>query len=343
MSPDVHAYYILYISSVRNAKHRPAYAGKNQQTSGIISLSRMLLFRRLRPSSASTFLQIPTNPSPSHGHQRPRRISALYVTGDKANQTYVALTPYFDFKSRLGDGAADSASAVTALARLQANVRARRADKVDVPELMQLWSVFRDVQLRKVALERQRVRIADTLKTLNKTTDTEHDGVQKADMQRKLKADGSQLREDLKRLKENSYALEDRFVHRYLELPNELHPRTPCHAEPTLLHSRLEPRSGKARSDCNHLNGTEHLIEYNNAYEYYLLDEAAEFEFAASTYFADVFRSAGFVRTSAPDFCRSLLAEAAGLDTEHDLLTVIEDAGTQSDENDTEVYNYKLD
>lgn len=305
------------------------------------------LSRRLRPtttSSSSSSVSSHLLTAIISTCRTPRRhISAFYVTGDKANQTYVALTPYFDFKSRLGDGAADSPSALAAAARLHANVRARRRSTagsgapaaVNVPELLQLWSVFRDVQLRKVALERERVRVAETLKALHNQAkmkkDADEDDIEKtADLQRKLKADGVLLRDDLKRLKENSYALEDTFVHRYLDLPNELHPRTPCDPEdgPTILHSssrRVEADRTPAAPAGHHLAGTERLIEFRNAFEYYLLDEAAEFELAASAYFADAFCAAGFVRSSAPDFCRSLLAEAAGLDTDRDLLTVEED------------------
>lgn len=278
-----------------------------------------------------------------------RHISALYVTGDKASQAYVALTPYFDFKSRLAD--ADAAS------RLAANIAARQPatgggasagrHAVDVGQLLQLWSMFRDVQQRKAELERRRVQIADTLKAMTKTTAGTGSGDQPptaaaaADLLHKYRADGALCRDDLKRLKENSYALEDTFVHEFLALPNELHPRTPCARDvtepPTILHSHLSaPHDGRlASSDrgaVHHLSGRNgHLIEYHSPYCYYLLDEAADFELAAAAHFAARFRRAGFVRTSNPDFCRALVVEAAGLDGARELLAVLEDGDDDDD------------
>lgn len=258
-----------------------------------------------------------------------RHISALYVTGDKANQAYVALTPYLDFKSRLGDA--------DAIRRLTANIAARQTEArasggtpaIDIDQLLQLWSMFRDVQLRKADLERRRVQIADTLKAMTTASAGQSEPKQhQADLLHKYKADGVLCRDDLKRLKENSYALEDTFVHAFLALPNELHARTlsaadGCAEPATVLHSHLDAPTAGSRSPAG--ASTAHLIEYRSPYCYYLLDESADFELAAVAHFGSLFRRAGFVRTSNPDFCRALVAEAAGLDGDAELLTVVDD------------------
>lgn len=238
-----------------------------------------------------------------------RYISALYITGDKANQNYAILTPYFDFNSRLAESAEQA---------LHANIRQRRS-AVDVTQLLQMWQVYRDVQQKKANLEKRRVEIADTLKEMTRKGEPPAD----EDLQRKYKAEGTFVREDLKRLKEHSYHMEDLFVHQFLALPNELHPRTPIDQE-DVVHQHLSPPTDKLESCRDHLSRTD-LIEYHDPYCYFLRGEAAEFDLAVSFGFVDAFRQTGFVHFSNPDFCKSILAEAAGLDPAK-LLTVTDDA-----------------
>lgn len=234
-----------------------------------------------------------------------RHISALYITGDKANQNYAILTPYFDFNARLG-GASEL---------LETNLQSRRSN-VDLTQLLQLWDVYRDVQIKKSNLELRRIEIADTLKEM-----TKKGAVVDENLQRKYKAEGTFVRDDLKRLKENSYHMEDLFVHQFLALPNELHVRTPVN-EVDIVHSFGE-RPEQSESCQDHLNQTD-LIEYHDPYCYFLRGDAAEFDIALQFGFVDAFKSSGFLHFSNPDFCKSILAEAAGLDPAQ-LLTVTND------------------
>lgn len=235
-----------------------------------------------------------------------RPISALYITGDKANQNYAILTPFFDFKSRLDAISPES---------LHANIRSRRSS-VDLAQLLQMWQVYRDVQQKKSSLERRRIEIADILKEMTKKGKEVDE-----DLQRKYKAEGTFVREDLKRLKENSYHMEDLFVHRYLALPNELHARTPLDLE-DVVHSFLD-RPAQSGSSQPHLSASE-LIEYHDPYCYFLRGKAAEFDIDLLFGFVDAFRKSGFVHFSNPDFCKSILAEAAGLEP-NQLLTIKDD------------------
>lgn len=234
-----------------------------------------------------------------------RNISALYITGDKANQNYAILTPYFDFKSRLA----------VAPDVLQANINSRRST-VDLEQLLQMWEIYRDVQQKKFNLEKRRIEISDTLKEMSKKG-KEID----VDLQRKYKAEGAFVRDDLKLLKENSYHMEDLFVHRFLALPNAVHVRTPTDHE-DIVHSYLD-RPDKSTSCQNHLNRTD-LIDYHDPYCYFLSADAAEFDLDLLFGFVDSFKKAGFLHFCNPDFSKSILAEAAGLDPTQ-LLTVIDD------------------
>lgn len=224
-----------------------------------------------------------------------RHISALYVTGDKAKENYVILTPYFDFNQRLVVEATD----------LRRNVGARQI-AIDLDELDEYWQVYRDVQRKKAALEQRRIDIADALKKLQPTEDTPS--------VTKYKFEGTMVREDLKRLKEKSYQMEDTFVHKYLALPNRLHPRTPMGPNARVIDEYANNNINKnATNSKDHLS-YDHLIEYYNPTCYYLHGDAAEFDFWFPFYCSAHFKRVGYVQFSTPDFCKSIVPQAAGID-----------------------------
>lgn len=231
-----------------------------------------------------------------------RHISALYVTGDKAKENYAILTPYFDFTQRLVNEAAD----------LQHNISARQIHSIDLDELTEYWYLYRTVQLKKSALEQRRIDIADALKKIQPKSAGVNDGDDN-DLVTKYKFEGTMVRDHLKQLKEKSYHMEDVFVHKYLALPNRLHQRTPLQTEQIVGHEYTNGKS-KTSSTKDHLSYV-HLIEYYNRDCYFLLDTAAEFDLWLPLFCTGHFKRLGYVQFSTPDFCKSIVPQAAGIDS----------------------------
>lgn len=231
-----------------------------------------------------------------------RQISALYITGDKAKENYSILTPYFDFQSRLTENNTE----------LSNNIALRKLPN-NIDELYLLWDVYRNVQLKKKELENRRVEISSALKKIASDNNE--------DMIRKYKYEGTMVREDLKVLKEKSYHMEDTFVHKYLALPNILHLRTPTNGIPKIIFE--EPIPAENLQTKSHLSYT-NLIEYYDPNCYFLLEAAAELDLLISFYGVDRFKELGYVQFSNPDFCKSILAEGAGIQLDR-MVTVKED------------------
>lgn len=236
-----------------------------------------------------------------------RQISALYITGDKANDNYSILTPYFDFQSRLTENSTE----------LRNNVALRKLPN-NIDELYLLWDVYRNVQLKKKELENRRVEIASALKKIV--------GENNEDMTRKYKYEGTMVREDLKVLKEKSYHMEDTFVHEYLALPNVLHLRTPTNGMPKIIFE--EPIPSENLNTKSHLSYT-NLIEYYDPKCYFLLEAAAELDLLIPFYCVDRLKELGYVQFSNPDFCKSILIEGAGIQQDR-IVTVKEDNTDES-------------
>lgn len=233
-----------------------------------------------------------------------RNISALYITGDKAKENYAILRPYFNFRQRLAEQES-----------IQQNVTQRNLN-INVEQLYQLWEVYSDVQVKKRNLELRRIEIANELKKIT-SSDSSNEN-----LTRKYKTEGVLVREDLKLLKENSYHLEDTFIHEYLSLPNDLHQRTPAKTE-HILYTHLE---NAAATPKNHLDHKD-LIEYYDPSCYFLMSAAAEFDLELPNFCVDYFHNNDFIQFSNPDFCKSILVEAAGLQPEK-IISVKDDTDT---------------
>lgn len=137
-----------------------------------------------------------------------RNISALYITGDKANENYVTLQPYMDFNKTFGERQF-----------LEQSISSRGLD-IRLETVLSKYEKYKThhAQLSKVAEERERVT-----KRLKELTKSGSSAVQLEE----LKEHGKSLRNELKALKQTLYPIEDDFIHDYLHLPNLLHVQCP--------------------------------------------------------------------------------------------------------------------
>ncbi|XP_055902764.1 serine--tRNA synthetase-like protein Slimp [Eupeodes corollae] len=217
-----------------------------------------------------------------------RFISVLYLTGDKAKENYAPIAPYLEFQKRLDN-----------LSSFQNNI-SRRGLNVDLESLKNKYEHFLDLQQKKADLERAREEISKKIKELEKSSkDVSID---------ELKANGINVRNSLKALKESIYPVEDEFVREFLCLPNDLHKRCPQGTEDAIIYrSGLPPQNTSSAS--SHLIRTD-LINYVDRDCYYLLDNAAQFELDCTHLCRDLFVRSDFVSMTNPDFTRKVLMEA---------------------------------
>ncbi|EAT41395.1 AAEL006938-PA [Aedes aegypti] len=218
-------------------------------------------------------------------HWLPRRpySSALYITGDKAKEQYAPLVPYLDFQSKLSD-----------LEKLQQNLKLRRY-QLDFEQLKHQWDLYRSMELRKRDIEARRVELKEKI-SKSKCEDEI----------KQLKMQATLARDDLKNLKESSYAVADKFVAgTFLAIPNELHERTPAEHE-QMLHERSSSRKASPI-------GEEWLEKYDST-SFYMTEDAALMDLFLPMNCAGVLQGAGFVLFSNPDFARSVLVEASRVD-----------------------------
>lgn len=225
-------------------------------------------------------------------HQARRRISALYVTGDKAKENYAVLTPYMEFSKTL----IDEQDA------LRDNIAKRRLN-LNLDEVLKKYEVYRSKETLKADLELRRDEIAKEIKELQKTKQDE------SILQAK-KHEGVELRNSLKSLKEELYPIEDDFVHNFLKLPNGLCQKTPVD-ESRIIYRQGLPKS--IQEPHSHLDRKD-LIDYRDPTCYYLKKEAAHFDYYTPFNCVQRFLDSGYVQFVNPDFARTLLLEAASID-----------------------------
>lgn len=231
-----------------------------------------------------------------------RYVTALYVAGDKVALNYPGLRPYNDFNAKLQNKQ-----------ELEQNI-ARRKMKMNLNEIQLLWSTYLDITKKKSDLEQRRKDIVKSVTDV----DPQADGGEA--LIRKFKIEGAMAKNDLKSLKENSYAIEETFIHQFLDLPNDIHDRTPLEANRIYFSHSGQQIISDAE---DHLNKSNYL-KYHDPFCYFLRSDAAKCDLNLPFYCVDMFRSFGFIPFSNPDFIRTVLAEGAGVRVD-DLMTIEED------------------
>lgn len=211
-----------------------------------------------------------------------RNVSALYVTGDKAMENFAVLSPFLEIDVRMRN-----------FEEIKNNV-SRRKLPMNLEALKDEYEMFSAIEVRKKELENRRVEIAKLMK---------------AEASDGLKTQGKIVRDDLKKLKENSYYLEDQFIHNFLKIPNIIHEKTPNKKE--ILYTHLEKPNVKQPN-----RNLDELIEFYDPACYYMKGSASQFDLHTPLDICDYFRDAGFLKFSNPDFVRSIIPEAAAIDFE---------------------------
>lgn len=224
-----------------------------------------------------------------------RYFSALYLTGDKACENFSVLSPYLDFEERLKD-----------FDEIRENVKVRKL-KFSLDDFLKEHELYQSINERKKMIEKRRVEIAKMIR--ENPSDVEG-----------LKIQGAQLRDDLKIMKENSYHLEDTFIHNYLSLPNLIHKDTPSEGKKIIYSFKDDHRNTSPNN-----RQIEKLIEFYDPTCYYMKGEAAKFDAFMPMQVHSQYTNSGFISFSNPDFTKSIVAEGAGVDP-RDLYEIKEDA-----------------
>lgn len=186
--------------------------------------------------------------------------------------------------------------------KLQTNIQHRKLP-TNLPQLYDLWHIYKDMTDKRKLLEKRRIEIANQLRS---SSDVSNENVI-----RKYKTEGIIVREDLKTLKEKLYSLEEKFIGEFLQLPNDLDVRTPLDC-PVILQEYGEIGAATKKS-VSHLSYTNE-IDYMNRNCFYLKNNAAKYDLFAPYYAIDHFtKTTGFIQCTTPDFIRTIVAEAAGL------------------------------
>lgn len=222
-----------------------------------------------------------------------RHISALYATGDKAKENFVVLTPFMNFEERVNN-----------FDEIESNLK-RRKSKLNLDEFKKEYELYKAIEDRKRVIEKRR----DEIVKLMRESSTEA-----------LKIQGRQAKEDLRLLKENSYHLEDNFVHNYLSLPNVIHDITPLDGKRVIFTYEDETKPHQSKLP----NLLDELIEFYDPTCYYMKGEAAMFDVFMPMKVLDYYQEKGFINFCNPDFTRSIIAEGAGVDI-NELLLIKED------------------
>lgn len=217
-----------------------------------------------------------------------RNISALYITGDKANENYVTLQPFLDFTDTFRDRAA-----------LEQSI-ASRGLEINLETVLGKYKKYQTHHEQLQRLDEERDEVTKQLKSLTKS------GAAAAELET-LRERGKSLRNEVKTLKQTLYPIEDDFIHDFLHLPNRLHFHCPPADQEKLIYRHGVPESNRAAS---HLERKD-LVYYVDQNRYYLMEQAAHFDVNAMQALARYFVSKGdYVQTSNPDFVRCVLLEA---------------------------------
>lgn len=218
-----------------------------------------------------------------------RNISALYVTGVSASEHCSILVPHMDFADKLKNRQ-----------HLEENLLRRRllaAHNLD--ELYQYYDLYTTITQRLTKMEQRRQEITTAVEDLKKTDP------KNSDLFRKYKEESTALKTDYKQLKHQSYAIDDKFVHQFLALPNDIDARTPDEAAVLVTHG--EPTTREPQTDLRD------VVDYFDETAFYLEKDAAKFDLLFPMYWIDRLREHGYIQFSNPDFAKSILVEGAGV------------------------------
>lgn len=220
-----------------------------------------------------------------------RFVQALYITGDKALGNIKVLTPVLDIENRLTDRN-----------ELETNIKRRQLTTLNLDDLYAQWELNKAVKTKRAAIQNRQKQVAKlTFESMKQPESTERDNTVQ-----KYKIEGETLREDLRNLRDNSYALEGKLIDNFLALPNKLSQQTPDELKVLSSYGEI------CHENRKHHIQYENLIDYYDETTYYLKGDAAKLDLLFTLNCVDFFRHNGFVQFSNPDFAKTILVEGAG-------------------------------
>jgi len=259
-----------------------------------------MLFKKLYPLifGASKKLFLPfgdTYIRRSYASASKKIKSALYLPGSEATSTYAVLSPYLNFSKRLKD-----------VNLLEKNIKLRGLD-VELPYLNKLWFTLKEVEHERETIETSRKELTDLMKKVKKSKD-------KSRLQ-ELQANGKELKQKLKNVTQKLRSLEEEVIPALLHLPNDLHSQTNA-ADKNLFRIRSKPTLPFQAQSHVIIGKTTDQLELIDCSpgSYYLKNELAVLELAATNFFSSIIVSQGYSRQCNPDFTKSVVVDGCGFE-----------------------------
>lgn len=221
--------------------------------------------------------------------------SALYITGDKAQTHFAAVTPVVDFDNELQHKET-----------LIENIKARQL-AINLIAVEENWNFFKEIESRKNSLEKTKSEIGQVIAKLIKVKNPTSEVNQELE---KLKTHLKLIKDELKTVKTMGYSVEEKAILQVLNLPNILHPKTPEHEELEVYRylDRIEQQTD-SHMNIGAKNG---FLKYTDHRSCYLKSEAALFELAVQKYFNTELANLKFSQFSNSDFVKSVIVEGCG-------------------------------
>ncbi|XP_060530763.1 serine--tRNA synthetase-like protein Slimp [Cylas formicarius] len=221
-----------------------------------------------------------------------RYSSALYITGDKAQNAYAVLVPLIDFE-------------VSSKKKLEESIQIRKLS-INLSKIEERWSFFKMIEEKKKLLDETRAFIGKSLEKLIKSDPENYEEIEK------LKLHLRTVKEDFKHTRELCYGIEDSVVLQVLDLPNILHPNTPQNSE--LVFYRNHENVNKLSDSHMTIGEKSNYIKYHNPMVCFLKYDAAQFELGIQNYFQTLLLKLDYTQFSNSDFARSVVVEGCGME-----------------------------
>lgn len=218
--------------------------------------------------------------------------SSLFISGERASDTFVAVVPYLDFDERFSN-----------FALLEENIK-RRGLNMDVAKMKDTWDFYSSWNSKKLKLQANLECIGKQLTDYLKMGEEKKADVEILERHKNL------LKEDLIQVRKNVWSMEDNVICELLNIPNTLHAGAP---ETEVEMYKFDKENISKGFDHLFMGRKLDCVEYRNKLTCFLKNQAALLELAVPEFFTDCFSKEGFIRFSNPDFTRSVLAEGVGL------------------------------
>ncbi|CAH2093641.1 unnamed protein product [Euphydryas editha] len=180
----------------------------------------------------------------------------------------------------------------------------KRQLEIDLNKIENLWSAYEELKTRKLEYENKKEKISKELSVMIKNK-------QEGNHFEKLKIQINLLKDNIKKLKEPLWSIEELAILEALKLPNKLHNLTPELYDQIIFEHGVKPNNNKDHLKVGKEKNLIHFIKNEN---YYLKDDAALFELGAKFYFSQILKNNSYIQFSNPDFAKSLVIEGCGGD-----------------------------